>query len=74
MEIEVFETEREFNNKYKGGLYVCPMCRKTTPNAKYCIHCGFRADGLFKTLNNGYKYKIKEKGEKIYEIFKPIEL
>ena len=38
----------------------------------FCQKCGWRADGLLKTWGKGYKYEIT--GEKVQEIFKPIEL
>lgn len=37
-----------------------------------CGYCGFRADGILKTMEKGYKYKIEDTGE-MAEIFKPIE-
>ena len=43
-----------------------------TPYPKFCINCGWRADGLLKTMNNGYKYTILDT-KKTDETFKPIE-
>lgn len=74
MEIEVFETQREFNNKFPSGIYICSNCGKMTPYKYYCMYCGSRADGLFKTFNKGYKYIIKEVSSEVQEIFQPIEI
>lgn len=74
MEIEIFKTEREFYQKFHSGLYKCSMCNKAVTSKIYCRYCGFRADGIFKTMGAGYMYKIEEKGDEVYEIFKPIEL
>lgn len=38
-----------------------------------CQKCGWRADGLLKTMGKGYKIKILS-ANKTLEIFKPIEL
>ncbi len=43
------------------------------PSKYTCQKCGWRADGLLKTMDKGYKYKILKTGKE-YEIFKPIEL
>lgn len=74
MKTEIFETEREFNNKYPSKLYICSNCNKLTPNKLICINCGWRADGLFKTNGQGYKYIIKEISSEEKEIFKPVEI
>lgn len=44
-----------------------------TPDKYTCNRCGWRADGLFKTMGNGYQFIIEEQGEIIQEIFAPIE-
>ncbi len=72
MEVEEFETEREFKKKFPVNMYSCPMCNKIVTSPIYCRFCGFRADGFFKTLDQGYKYRIKENGNEEIEIFRPI--
>lgn len=73
MDVDVFETIREFNNKYPSKFYICSNCGTLTQNKYNCQKCNWRADGLLKTMNNGYKYTILETGL-TEEIFKPIEL
>jgi len=72
VEVEIFETELEFMLKYPSGLFRCSNCRQVTNNPTECQYCGWRADGLFKTMDKGLKYKILETGKED-EIFKPIE-
>jgi hypothetical protein len=45
-----------------------------TPSANKCHECNWSASCLIKTMDKGYKYIIKEEGEKINEIFMPIEM
>jgi DNA-directed RNA polymerase subunit RPC12/RpoP len=73
MHEDIFNTEREFNNKFPNKLYICSNCGQLTDNRYTCSRCGWRADGLFKTMGNGYKYTIAETGI-TEEIFLPIEL
>ena len=69
----MFKNEREFYKQFPSGFFICSNCGYMN-NSKYrCIRCGYRADGLFKTMGKGFKYKITDTN-KIYEIFKPIEL
>ena len=70
---ETFETLREFNNKFPSRFYICPICGALTKQKDYCETCTWRSDGLFKTMNKGYKYTIKELNL-TEEIFQPIEL
>lgn len=70
---EIFETRREFNKKFPSKFYICSNCNSLQSDKYTCSICGWRADGLFKTMDKGYKYTIKETGEQ-EEIFKPIEL
>ncbi|MBR0234067.1 MAG: hypothetical protein IJQ47_08465 [Synergistaceae bacterium] len=72
-EVEIFKTQREFNNKYPSHFYICSLCGKLIQNKYFCDYCGFRADGLLKTMGQGYKFIIEEQSPKIQEIFKPIE-
>lgn len=71
---ERFETQREFNNKFPSKFYICSNCGKLIQDKYTCSYCGWRADGLFKTMGRGYKFIITEQGENIQEIFKPIEM
>lgn len=71
---EVFETRREFNNKFPSQAYFCSRCGEMTTSPFYCIECGQQSNGIFKETNSTYKYIIKEESEEISEIFKPIEL
>lgn len=73
MEVEVFASEREFYEKFPSGFFICSNCGYLTNNKKECPRCKWRADGLFKTMNRGYKYKIMKENIS-EEIFKPIEL
>lgn len=72
MNIEYFETQREFNLKFPSKFYICAFCSALTPYPDLCINCNTRADGFLKTMESGYKYQIKN--QKPQEIFKPIEL
>ena len=72
MQTEEFKTELEFREKFPSGLYLCPNCGILTTNKFYCQNCGCQANGLFGTMNKGYKYKIGEESEQ--EIFMPVEL
>ena len=74
MEVERFETQREFNNKFPSKFYVCSNCDKLLQDKYTCCYCGWRADGLFKTMDKGYKFIIEEQSEEIQEIFRPIEM
>jgi len=44
-----------------------------TNNRFNCPRCGYRADGLLKTMEKGLRYRI-ENLDKEEEIFKPVEL
>lgn len=74
MKVEKFETQREFNNKFPSKFYVCSNCGKLLQDKYTCCYCGWRADGLFKTMDKGYKFIIEEQSEEIQEIFRPIEM
>ena len=73
MEEEIFKTEREFNFKFGSKFYICSNCEKLIQNKYECEYCGWRADGLFKTMGKGYRYKIIETGAE-EEIFMPVEI
>ena len=70
---ETFKTETEFINKYPSKLYVCSFCGTLSKDRYQCHKCGFRADGLFKTMGKGYQYTIQDTGV-TEEIFKPVEI
>ena len=72
MQIEEFETQRDFNKKFPSKLYVCSRCSMTTPNPHTCTNCNNQINNLLFSENN-YQYTIKETGE-TEQIFKPIEL
>jgi len=74
MQIEFFETQREFNNKFPSKFFICSFCGKLTSYKDYCIHCQARADGFLKTMGSGYKCIISEISPEPQEIFKPLEL
>ncbi|MBQ9786471.1 MAG: hypothetical protein IJW25_03280 [Clostridia bacterium] len=73
IEPEVFKTQYEFNKKFPSRFFSCSNCQSLTDDAYYCKTCGWRADGLFKTMGEGYIYTIAETGITT-EIFKPIEI
>ena len=70
---QVFKTRREFNNAFPSKIFVCPICEKLTPNPMTCPNCGFRADGLVKTMGMGFLYVIEEEGPYTHEIFRLVE-
>lgn len=68
-----FKNWREFNKCFPSKLYICSNCNSLTEDKFTCKICGWRADGLLKTWDKGFKYTILETNE-TKEIFKPIEL
>lgn len=70
---ETFKSKTNFYEKYPSKLYICSFCGTLSQDRYQCSKCGFRADGLFKTMDKGYQYTIEETGE-TEEIFKPLEL
>lgn len=71
--MDIFKTEREFYQRFPSRFYICTNCGYMNPDPYNCQRCGWRADGLLKTMDKGYKYAIAKTGE-IKEIFRPIEL
>ena len=59
--METFETRREFNNKFKSGLFVCPNCSALTKNKYVCPNCSYQTNGLFA---KNFEFEIKEINEK----------
>lgn len=72
MKKEIIKNQREFNKKFPSGLYICSNCGHMNFDKYICQNCGWRSDGLFKTMNKGYRYKLKEENFE-EEIFIPIE-
>lgn len=72
MQEEVFETQREFNNKFPNKMYVCSRCGALTNNPYQCRECENQSNN-FIYEDQTYKYRIIENG-KAEQIFKPIEL
>lgn len=68
-----FKNWREFNKKFPSKIYICTNCGSLTNDKFTCKYCGWRADGLLKTWDKGFKYTILETNE-TEEIFRPIEL
>lgn len=71
---EIFKTKREYNKKFPSRLFICTNCGALTTSEYLCHSCGWRSDGLLKTMNLGYKYIIKEISDDVHEIFPPLEL
>jgi len=72
MNIEEFETTREFNKKFPSKLYICSKCQNLTDNPHQCTNCDNQSNS-FLFEENAYKFTIKETGLSD-QIFKPIEL
>jgi len=67
---EVFNTEREFNNKFPNKMYICSRCGSLTDNQYQCRECENQSNNF---VYENYKYRILE-NDKAEQIFKPIEL
>ena len=74
MQVETFETRREFKKRFPSKLYICSNCGGMTASPDECFNCNWSANCLLKTMEKGYRYIIKEESENINEIFTPIEL
>jgi len=72
MQEEVFETQREFNNKFPTKMFICSRCGALTTNPYQCRECENQANN-FALTEKTYKYTILESG-KTEQIFRPIEL
>lgn len=72
IDIEEFNTIRDFNKKFPSKLYICSRCGQLTPNPYYCINCENQSNNFVYQEQN-YKYRILESGV-TEEIFKPIEV
>ena len=55
--MEIFQNQREFNNKFPFGTYVCPNCNLITTNKYQCEFCNFQANNI---ANQNYQYEIQE--------------
>lgn len=67
--MEIFQTQREFNNAYPSKVYFCPNCKKITTKRYQCEFCNFQSNNL---VNQNYEYEIKELNLKD-KILPPIE-
>ena len=67
--MEIFQTQREFNNKFPSGLFICPACKKLTSNRYQCESCNFQSNNI---ANLNFEYEIKELNLK-NKILPPIE-
>lgn len=72
MHEEIFETQREFNNKFPTKMYICSRCNSLTDNPYQCRQCENQSNN-FIYAENTYKYTILE-SDITEQIFKPIEL
>lgn len=71
MEVEIFETVREFNKKFPSKIYICSRCGNLTSNPYQCRSCDNQANN-FLLQDKTFSFKILETGvEKT--IFIPIE-
>ena len=83
-EFEIFETQREFANRFPSKIFLCPHCDGFSTNPYQCNSqkemgnkfCDWKAHGFFRTLGRGYRFTIKQTfldNPIIDEIFMPIE-
>ena len=70
-DIHIFNTQREFNNKFPTKMYICSRCGSLTYNPYQCRECQNQSNN-FALSDKTYKYVILENG-KTEQIFKPIE-
>lgn len=88
-DIMVFETTKDFKEKFPSGKYKCSACEGITTDAQECNSgveigkgknksvCNWKTYGLFRDMGKGIKVLIKEHIEEIPKpitIFKPIEI
>lgn len=69
MNLEIFETLRQFNKRFPFGAYVCPNCKSITTNKYQCEFCNFQSNNI---TNQYFEYEIKELNLK-EKILPPIE-
>lgn len=72
MQVEEFESEREFNKRFPSKTYICSKCNHISANPYYCTLCKNQSNN-FIYAKNTLTYSIKGIG-KTEQIFKPIEL
>ncbi len=70
--MKTYANKREYYNDNPSGMYVCTNCGTLTSDKYNCNICGWRADGLLKTQDKGFKYTIESENF-TDEIFTPIE-
>ncbi|MDY6358463.1 MAG: hypothetical protein SPL73_05635 [Cyanobacteriota bacterium] len=67
--MEVFKTQREFNNKFPSKMYICPKCSMLTFDKYLCKNCKNQSNNF---VFRGYTYTILKTGV-TETIFIPIE-
>lgn len=89
--VVVFATEEDFRKCFPSHKYRCPRCGGISTDPQKCNSgvkvarktrddigpCDWKAYGLFRALDGGYRFIIKETFLdqcRVYDIFKPIEL
>ena len=55
--MKIYETQREFNNKFPSQVYFCPNCKSVTSNKYQCEFCNFQSNNI---ANLNFEYEIKE--------------
>ena len=68
--MQIFKSQREFNNAFPSKVFYCPNCNSLTSNKYQCEFCQFQANNI---ANQNYTYKIEETKETDI-ILIPIEL
>lgn len=63
MQFEKFKNRMEFKRELPSGLFVCTNCGELLANPRECDKCGYRADGLFGTMEKGIKLWLESEAE-----------
>lgn len=66
----IFDTLQQAKESVGKDFY-CPSCGKVINDARKCPICDWKAYGLFRTMDNGATFYVKET-KLIYEIFWPV--
>ncbi|MGL6119194.1 MAG: hypothetical protein ACRC0V_01690 [Fusobacteriaceae bacterium] len=69
--VKVFEKNKDVVESFKDSGFICPSCEKISTHPAKCIHCEWRANGLFGTFGKGITIIVKE-DLSINEIFFPV--
>jgi len=84
--VDVYENFEEVMKRFPSKQFICPRCNGISTNPYECNSgkemdknkiCDWKSYGLFRTLNGGYRFTIKDSFlEKPFvdNIFKPIEI